>query len=1113
MKKRKRNLSYLLAAGLLPFGGAMEAHAASESVISQPMTAEIRSLPESSYGVDKFGFNSDGLGSVTERNAAIISVEEARQKIEQNDATVLAQTYTLEGVVTSDARYGKYLQDDRGGILLYLSNKNLTVTQNHRYQVTGKLSNYKGQYQIQVSELKDLGAEQALPKEISVEDVVNYPDRLITVKGNWKFIKDKTGKNYIFQFQGEDGKYLDIKDLRLKQDFSFNPTTVVTSITGIASSFKGAPQINVKDKQDVIFTQAEENYTALPISKIQGNTHLSPLEGKEVQTRGIVTAISNDYYNQGFYITSLKEDRDDDETTSEGLYINAGKNLPKGLGIGSKVTVKGIVKEQKFNQWDNQLPNTTLEMKGIEVASDRPVDVEEYITPVSIGNIPNVVYHGSLSAQNLATTPLKPKENALDYYESLEGMLVSVRQPKVVMSKEANSDIFILPDKGEGADVIWTPNGGVKYTYEKQNPQVLVLTDSSWTKNKKWKGDFNPQVGDYFDGNAIGVMGFNFNRYRIFPMGRPLPSLVKGNLQRGTAKYSRDEDHLYFATYNVENFSAKDKERGEKIAQQIANELCAPDIIGLIEIQDNDGQPAKNETDSGIVAANETLQLLTDRLREKGYDYEAVNIDPRQGNQDGGAPGGNIRPAFLYRKDRVKLTENTPGPNNVTDTYEKGKLTYNPGVLGLEAGNDTFADSRKPLVAEFEMISGKYTGEKFLFIGNHFNSKGGDEPIFGPNEPPVRKSEVQRTKQAQYIANFVQEVQRQNANAKIVCLGDLNDFEFSSALAPLKSVMRDVIDILPEQERYTYQYEGNSQTLDHIFFTENMAKFVGVEDVSPVHINAEFTEKLGRVSDHDPLLVRVKWEKEEAPVPTPTPKPEVQPLPNPLPLPITQKEEDNEGYMIDFSRLPAPKKDNLTVENQEKRQASEFTWKEVSGYVSGYPDGTFRPDTKITRGETAAILSRLIENKPAGHAPFSDVNATDWYAKYIEQLAALGILSGYPDGTFRPQKAITRAEFVTLVGKLLKVEKEKASVNVFTDLDNCWAKETIEGLAHRGILHGDGQGHFHPNQFITRAEVVTILNQIVKLSSKEEETTCKDIEGHWAEADIRKALISTTDKN
>ena len=157
-------------------------------------------------------------------------------------------------------------------------------------------------------------------------------------------------------------------------------------------------------------------------------------------------------------------------------------------------------------------------------------------------------------------------------------------------------------------------------------------------------------------------------------------------------------------------------------------------------------------------------------------------------------------------------------------------------------------DSRKPLAGEF-----RCRGQPFFVIANHFNSKGGDDPLIGRFQPPARSSEPQRHQQATVVRDFVDQIRAVDAKAAVVVLGDLNDFEFSQTADIL------VGDGLPDrpaayaarQERYSYVYEGNSQMLDHILLSGALAKPAYEYDV--VHINAEFADQ---ASDHDPQIVR-----------------------------------------------------------------------------------------------------------------------------------------------------------------------------------------------------------------------------------------------------------------
>jgi len=173
------------------------------------------------------------------------------------------------------------------------------------------------------------------------------------------------------------------------------------------------------------------------------------------------------------------------------------------------------------------------------------------------------------------------------------------------------------------------------------------------------------------------------------------------------------------------------------------------------------------------------------------------------------------------------------------------QLSFSPGRI--DPANAAFTTSRKPLAGEFT-----FNGHRLFLIANHFNSKGGDQPIFGRFQPPALVSEAQRVLQAQVVAGFVQSILALDPNAKIVVLGDLNDFEFSAPVGTLKGAgLNDLVETLAPEERYTYVFEGNSQVLDHILVSNGLK--AGVEyDV--VHVNSEF---FVQASDHEPEVARL----------------------------------------------------------------------------------------------------------------------------------------------------------------------------------------------------------------------------------------------------------------
>ena len=184
-------------------------------------------------------------------------------------------------------------------------------------------------------------------------------------------------------------------------------------------------------------------------------------------------------------------------------------------------------------------------------------------------------------------------------------------------------------------------------------------------------------------------------------------------------------------------------------------------------------------------------------------------------------------------------------------------------------------------------------------------------------------------------------------------------------------------------------------------------------------------------------------------------------------------------------------------------------------YIAGYPDGTVRPDGKITRAEVTAILARLTENSSLANfvARFSDVKAFDWFSDSIMKLSAKDIITGYPDGTFKPNKSITRAEFAVIASKYIK--NPKAADETFSDVPmNHWAKDAIAKVKAEGWISGYNDGTFKPDAPITRAEAVSIVNRMFNRAAdgefvrdhNYEISNFKDLlESHWAYYDMIEA--------
>ncbi len=185
-------------------------------------------------------------------------------------------------------------------------------------------------------------------------------------------------------------------------------------------------------------------------------------------------------------------------------------------------------------------------------------------------------------------------------------------------------------------------------------------------------------------------------------------------------------------------------------------------------------------------------------------------------------------------------------------------------------------------------------------------------------------------------------------------------------------------------------------------------------------------------------------------------------------------------------------------------------------YIDGYEDGLFRPSKAITRGEAATMLYKLLLQQDWEKKTFPDISEKDWYANAVETLAGLGILSGYTDGTFAPGRQITRAEFVTMVTGFTTLDTE--ITQTFSDVPaTSWAAAAVSTAAQLGWVNGYGDGTFLPNNPITRAEAVKVINNMLGRAVDPQYKNKSDVKNfydlfseHWAYGDIVEASTPHT---
>ncbi|HJV47513.1 MAG TPA: S-layer homology domain-containing protein, partial [Bacillota bacterium] len=179
-------------------------------------------------------------------------------------------------------------------------------------------------------------------------------------------------------------------------------------------------------------------------------------------------------------------------------------------------------------------------------------------------------------------------------------------------------------------------------------------------------------------------------------------------------------------------------------------------------------------------------------------------------------------------------------------------------------------------------------------------------------------------------------------------------------------------------------------------------------------------------------------------------------------------------------------------------------------YLAGYPDGTFRPDQTLTRAEMASLISRLTSVEGNSPDSYKDVPLNHWAKNSIDQLAQQEIMSGYPNGTFAPEQPVTRAEMASIVAKWKQIPISSSQSVDFTDIQGHWAQNTIEAIKEAGWMSGYADGTFKPDQFITRAEAAAILNRVLKRGPLQgvTESSFTDVpESHWAFGQIEEAAL------
>jgi predicted extracellular nuclease/2',3'-cyclic-nucleotide 2'-phosphodiesterase (5'-nucleotidase family) len=605
------------------------------------------------------------------------------------------------------------------------------------------------------------------------------------------------------------------------------------------------------------FTTAPAAGALTAIYDIQGAAHLSPLVGNTVTTQGVVTAIDSN----GFYVQDATGDGN--AATSDAIFVFTSST--PSVTLGHLVQVTGTVSE--FTSVGAAPGSLSITELTSPVVAD--MGVGSAITATQIGGSAGLKPPtANLDDDGLAT--FDPVNDGIDFFESLEGMLVKVKAPVAVSPTNGFGEIFTIVDNDDD------PANGLNTNSLTARGGVGISGGaSSFGNTNTVGGDFNPERIQIDDdsgilpgfsspnvsvgaklGDVTGVVSYSFGNYEVLPTQAytvTAPSTLTPEVTSVIGTSSR----LTIGNYNVENLDPGDgAAKFNTLAQQIVNNLKAPDILSLQEVQDNNGP-----TNDSVTSASTTLQMLVDAINTAsgGTVHYAFQDNPFIGDDlNGGEPGGNIRAAFLYRTDRgVDLIE-----SSLRTIDASGAATTVVG--GNAAASHPFNGSRPPLVADFT-----FNGQTITVIDNHFSSKNGSGALMG-TQPPFDGAETARAAQAQAVNTFVDSLLAADPAAKVVIAGDLNEFEFEEPMQVLSgkatyldgpdadtipeytaggtAVLNSMAEILPVNERYDYVFDGSSQSLDQMYVTDG-ARTGAQYDI--VHMNAEFANQ---ASDHDALV-------------------------------------------------------------------------------------------------------------------------------------------------------------------------------------------------------------------------------------------------------------------
>jgi hypothetical protein len=621
-------------------------------------------------------------------------------------------------------------------------------------------------------------------------------------------------------------------------------------------------------------TIRNDDIVVVPIHAIQGSGSRSPLEGQVVVTEGVVTARRGN----GFFVQTADGDVDGNAETSEGLFVFTGSTVIPAVAVGNRVRVSGRVVD--FT------PSSNLDQKPLtEITGGGGVTVQVSLLASGVALPAAVAIDPALAAPTSAL-------EALERYEGMRvstGPLVTVA-PSGAFLSEANATVTgsdgifhaVLqgvprPFREPGiavTDVVAATAPASVPRFD-TNPERLRIDSDAQLEAARVTADAGIPLP-----SLTGVLDYGSGVYTLLPDPGQLAGDATGLLPGGPepkAVPDAPADAISVASFNLLRFfdNVNDPSVGEPVlttaafearlvdtSEAICRYLKTPDVVGVIEIENlatlQRLAEAVNSNVSGACASNP--------------QYSARLLD---GNDVGGIDVG-----ILVSEREVRA--GTPRVR-VLDVAQVGKasLFTNPD------GSTELLNDRPSLAVRTEVTAANGNAVPLTVVVNHLRSLNGvNETTPGSSgwATSGQRVRAKRLAQARELAQWIESRQQADAGERLLLVGDFNAFEFSDGFAdvmgvitgreagpgevleygesPVTRPLTNLTTLIPAAERYSYSFEGNAQSLDHI--VANEAVFASSLDVRTAHaaINADFSatrfgQSAVRTSDHDPVVVRL----------------------------------------------------------------------------------------------------------------------------------------------------------------------------------------------------------------------------------------------------------------